>query len=165
MASMLILGLIPLLQQRGLMIEMEEQRQKLLDFFTDALPKLSDTELQNEAEPDVRTWLDDLNAAAYDADDIVDDFIYAKLQAEAEAEGYQNGNGDRVRAGLFLFSCFKISRINRSGVLQGIENRIGPVVKKIDDLVERTRVLNFRPGQEINITADFLKSDRDCRKR
>ncbi|KAF3340608.1 disease resistance protein RGA3 [Carex littledalei] len=154
---MLISGLIPLLQQPGLMLEMKEQpgfmRHKLLDFFTDALPKLADAELRAEAEPDVRTWLDDLNAVAYEADDIVDDFRYAKLQAEAEADGCRNQNGDRVRAGLFLLSCFKSSSNNRSGALQGIENRISSIVNKIDDLDERMRAFNFRPGQEINITS------------
>ena len=150
---MIISGLIHLLQQPGCMLEMEEQRQTLLDFFTDALPKLADAKLRAEADPDVRTWLDDLNAAAYDADDIVDDFRYAKLQAEAEADGCQNQNGDRVRVGLFHFSCFKISGINRSGVLQGIQNRIGLVVNKIENLVERMRDLNFQPSQEINIAS------------
>ena len=181
MASMLISGLIPLLQQPGLMPEMEEQCQKLLKFFTDALTKLSDAELRakgdpgvritwlvdlnaaaddaqlrvlrTEAEPDVRIWLDDLNAAAYEVDDIVDDFRYAKLQAEAEADGCRNQNGDRVRAGLFLLCCFKTSSNNRSGVLKGIENRIGSIVKRIDDLDERMRAFNFQPGQEINITS------------
>ncbi|KAF3340607.1 putative disease resistance protein RGA4 isoform X2 [Carex littledalei] len=153
MASMLISGLIPLLQQSGSMLKMEKERHKLLDFFTDTLPKLADAELRAEAEPDVRTWLDDLNAAAYEADDIVDDFRYAKLQAEAEADGCRNQNGDRVRAGLFLLSCFKSSSNNRSGALQGIENRISSIVNKIDDLDERMRAFNFRPGQEINITS------------
>ncbi|XP_078158047.1 disease resistance protein RGA2-like [Carex rostrata] len=180
MASMLISGLITLLKQPGLMLEMEEERQKLLEFFTDALTKLSDAELRakgdpgvktwlvdlnaavddsqlrvlrTEAEPDVRTWLDDLNAAAYEADNIVDDFRYAKLQAEAEANGCWNQNGDRVRVGLFLLSCFNNSSINRSGALQGIENRICTIVNRIDDLDERMRAFNFRPGQEINITS------------
>ncbi|XP_078158253.1 putative disease resistance protein RGA3 [Carex rostrata] len=153
MASMLISGMIPLLQQSGLMLEMEEQYQKLLEFFTDALPKLADAELRAEAEPDVRTWLNDFNTVAYEADDIVDDFRYAKLQAEAEADSCQTQNGDRVRVGLFLLSCFKTSSINRSGALQGIENRIGSIVNRIDDLDERMRALNFRPGQEINITS------------
>ncbi|XP_078169225.1 putative disease resistance protein RGA1 [Carex rostrata] len=180
MASMLISGLITLLQQPGLMLEMEEERQKLLEFFTDALTKLSDAELRAkgdpgvktwlvdlnaveddsqlrvlriEAEHDVRTWLDDLNAAAYEADNIVDDFTYAKLKAEAEADGCRNQNGDRVRVGLFLLSCFKTSSINRRGALQGIENRICSIVNRIDDLDERMRAFNFRPGQEINITS------------
>ncbi|XP_078158255.1 putative disease resistance protein RGA1 [Carex rostrata] len=165
MASMLISGMIPLLQQSGLMLEMEEQRQKLLEFFTDALHKLADAELRAEAEPDVRTWLDDFNAAAYEAEDIVDDFRYAKLQAEAEANGCRNQNGDRVRVGLFLLSCFKTSSIHRSGALQGIENRIGSIVNRIDGLDERMRAFNFQPGQEINITSlempqhlNFLRS-------
>ncbi|KAF3340609.1 putative disease resistance protein RGA4 isoform X2 [Carex littledalei] len=153
MASMLISGLIPLLQQPGSMLKMEKECQKLLNFFTDTLPKLADAQLRAEAEPNVRTWLDEFNAAVYEADDMVDDFRYAKLQAEAEADGCRNQNGDRVRAGLFLLSCFKTSRINQSGALQGIENRIGSIVKIIDDLDERMRAFNFQPGQEINITS------------
>ncbi|XP_078148560.1 putative disease resistance protein RGA3 [Carex rostrata] len=158
MASILISGLIPLLQQPGLMPEMEKECEKLLNFFMTTQPMLADAELCAEGDPNVRNWLVELNSVVYDTDDIVDDFRYAKFQTEAEAEAddFQNWNGCRVRAGIFPFSCFKNSSIDEqtmpSGALQGIENRIGSIVNRIDGLVERMGALNFRTGQELNIT-------------
>ncbi|KAF3333239.1 disease resistance protein RGA2-like protein [Carex littledalei] len=150
---MLIPDLIRNLQQPGSMLEMEEERKKMLDFFADTQSKLADAEFRAEGDPDVNTWLVDLNEVVDDADDILDDFRYATLQAEEKADSKGCQNGDRVRAG--IFSCFKISSINlpffnewtlSNGALGGIGNRIGSVVNKIDDLVERMRVLNFQPN-------------------
>ncbi|KAF3339740.1 disease resistance protein RGA2-like protein [Carex littledalei] len=96
MASVLISNLIFVLQQPGLMPRMEEERQQLLQLFTAILPAMmpalgqlicADQGEEEEIRTLVRTlsenstWLSDLDAAAYEVDDIIDEFRYATLRA------------------------------------------------------------------------------------
>jgi Leucine-rich repeat (LRR) protein len=152
-AGALISGLITVLQRRpGLMPKMEREQENLLNLLLEIQPVMVDAELRAEWNDEVRNWLSDLKAAAYDADDILDEFSYAKLQAEAETSRHQNVKKECTT----LSSLYKISNIKIlfnwgvRGELQGLAKRIGQVKERIGLLVERMREFDFEEGNGIS---------------
>ncbi|CAL5004912.1 unnamed protein product [Urochloa decumbens] len=85
---------------------------------------LADAEVKSETNPAVKAWMKELKAAAYQADDALDDFQYEALRREAHA------NESTARKVLRYFTLYNplIFRLAASWNLR-------KVLKKIDELV------------------------------
>lgn len=136
MATVLISGLITGLQQHR-MPGLEEERQKLLGLLLAIQPVLLAAErlfLDEDTEHMAETWLRDVDAAAYGADDILDEFRYAKLQAEMETDRHQSG--DNVRTSIFSFCKIGGMRLPFKGGM--MRKRLRAILTRFEDLNKRS---------------------------
>jgi hypothetical protein len=84
-----------LLDQYKVMEGMEEQR-KILERNLPAI--IQDAEEKGASRSDVAAWLKDLKTAAYEANDVFDEFKYEALQREAKKKGQNSKHGTDCEA-------------------------------------------------------------------
>jgi len=63
----------------------DKERRRLEGHLVYVQSLLADAEAKSETNHAVRTWMKELKAAAYQADDVLDDFQYEALRREAES--------------------------------------------------------------------------------
>ncbi|KAG8087784.1 hypothetical protein GUJ93_ZPchr0010g8725 [Zizania palustris] len=88
--------------------------------------KLIDAEEKSETSPDVKRWMTDVRAVAYEADDVLDDFQYEALHREAQI-------GDSaIRKVLCYFTPHRPLLFCASTMSKKLSN----VLNKINELIE-----------------------------
>ncbi|XP_028116201.1 putative disease resistance protein RGA4 [Camellia sinensis] len=80
------------------------------------------TQLQNKA---IQTWLKELNDAAYEADDILDECATEALQCELKGQGY----GSLKKVSTSLLTCYPVQNVL---FRHKIGNRIKEITQKLD---------------------------------
>ncbi|XP_078178518.1 disease resistance protein RGA2-like [Carex rostrata] len=144
MADLLLSALIPILmgksadllaQHVGMMWGIDDQCKKLQDKLLAVQDVLTDAEEQasRQSKPAMKSWLANLKSAAYDADDVLDEFRYEELRQDAVKRGHKAGKGIVRFPGLFRF---KMSR------------KLKDVVGRIDDLVTEMKRFKFVQGRK-----------------
>uniref|UniRef100_A0ACD5ZX13 Uncharacterized protein n=1 Tax=Avena sativa TaxID=4498 RepID=A0ACD5ZX13_AVESA len=66
---------------------LDQARRKLERHLSAVRYILLDAEAKSRTNPAVREWIEDLKAAAYQADDVLDDFRYEALRRAAKIRG------------------------------------------------------------------------------
>ncbi|KAL6900678.1 hypothetical protein ACP4OV_005354 [Aristida adscensionis] len=94
--------------------------------------KLADAEVKSETNPVVRRWMKELKAAAYQADDVLDDFQYEALRREAQDS---KSTAHKVLRYFTLHSplLFRLT----------VSRNLNKVLKKINKLVLEMHVLDL----------------------
>ncbi|XP_078168106.1 disease resistance protein RGA2-like [Carex rostrata] len=146
MADLLLSSLIPIVLQKstdsvvqrmGEMWGIDDQREKLHDKLLAIQDVLTDAEEQGDAKLSVKSWLAKLQSAAYDADNVLDEFCYEELRRDAVARGHKAGNV----SGFFSVENPVLFRYKMSGKLK-------KVVGRIDQLVTEMKIFNFVQGRQ-----------------
>ncbi|XP_078168190.1 putative disease resistance protein RGA4 [Carex rostrata] len=132
-----------LAQRIGMMWGIDDQCKKLHDKLLAVQDVITDAEEQGEAKPAVKSWLANLKSAAYDADDVLDEFRYEELRQDAVKRGHKAGKGIVWFSGLFRF---KMSR------------KLKDVVGRIDDLVTEMKTFEFVQGRKDQPVIDRVKT-------
>ncbi|XP_078158157.1 disease resistance protein RGA2-like [Carex rostrata] len=156
MADLLLSALIPivvrkssdsLVQQIGEMWGIDDQRRRLHVKLLAVQAVLTDAEEKGDANPDVKSWLAELKSAAYDADDVLDEFRYEELRRDAVARGHKVGNviGFLSVENPVLFR-YKMNR------------RLKAVVGRIHELVTEMERFKFVPGRQGQVV-DHVRTD------
>ncbi|KAF5445890.1 hypothetical protein F2P56_031565 [Juglans regia] len=94
---------------------------------------LEDAEEKQLTMPNVRTWLDGLKDAVYDAEDIVDDIFTKALRRELDAEFQIAANKVRNHISMSLF-------VNK------IERKIKELLERLEFLAEQKDFIGLRAG-------------------
>ncbi|XP_078168104.1 putative disease resistance protein RGA3 [Carex rostrata] len=148
MADLLLSSLIPivmrksadpLVQRMGEMWGIDDQRKKLHRKLLAVQDVLTDAEEQGDAKPSVKSWLAELKSAAYDADNVLDEFCYEELRRDAVACGHNLCFG-KV-SGFFSVENPVLFRYKMSGKLK-------KVVERIDELVTEMERFKFVQGRQ-----------------
>ena len=115
----------------------DDQREKLHDKLLAVQDVLTDAEEQGDAKPSVKSWLAELKSAAYDADNVLDEFCYEELRRDAVARSHKAGNVSRFFSveNPVLFR-YKMSR------------KLKEVVGRIDELVTEMERFKFVQGRQ-----------------
>jgi hypothetical protein len=87
-----------LLDQYKVMEGMEEQRKILEGNLPAIMYIIQDAEEKGASRSDVAAWLKDLKTAAYEANDVFDEFKYEALQREAKKKGQNSKHGTDCEA-------------------------------------------------------------------
>ncbi|XP_078158548.1 putative disease resistance protein RGA3 [Carex rostrata] len=126
-----------LVQKIGEMWGIDDQRERLRDKLLAVQAVLTDAEEKGDANEAVKSWLTKLKSAAYDADDVLDEFRYEELLRDAVKRGHKAGNvsGFVSPAKPVLFR-YKMS------------TKLKEVVRRIDELVTEMVRFQFVPGQQ-----------------
>ncbi|KAG8087789.1 hypothetical protein GUJ93_ZPchr0010g10933 [Zizania palustris] len=125
--------------------------------------KLMDAEEKSETNPAVKRWMKDLKAAAYEADDVLDDFRYEALHREAQI-------GDSaIRKVLCYFTphrplLFCASTMSKK--LSNVLNKINELIEEMNKfgLMDRTEPpqLPYRQTHStLDDSADIVGRDND----
>ncbi|XP_078169219.1 disease resistance protein RGA2-like [Carex rostrata] len=148
MADLLLSSLIPivmrkstdpLVQRMGEMWGVDDQRKKLHRKLLAVQDVLTDAEEQGDAKPSVKSWLAELKSAAYDADNVLDEFCYEELRRDAVARGHNLCFG-KV-SGFFSVENSVLFRYKMS-------RKLKEVVGRIDELVNEMERFKFVQGQQ-----------------
>ncbi|XP_078158524.1 disease resistance protein RGA2-like [Carex rostrata] len=156
MADLLLSALIPvvlrkaadsLFQRIGEMWGINDQRERLHNMLLEIQAVLPDAEHQGNSNVAVKSWLEKLKSAAYDADDLLDEFRYEELCQDAVRRGHKVSN---VSAFFSLKShpllCYKMSE------------KLKKVVGRVDGLVVQMRSFGFVHGQSQQV-ANRIRTD------
>ncbi|XP_078158542.1 disease resistance protein RGA2-like [Carex rostrata] len=137
MADLLLSALVPIVVQKsadilvqriGEMWGVADQREKLHDKLLVVQAVLTDAEEQGDANPAVKSWLAKLKSAAYDADDVLDEFRYEELRRDAVRHGHKAGNV----SGFFSLENPVLFRYKMSRKLKEVVRRIDEVVTEME---------------------------------
>ncbi|TVU04748.1 hypothetical protein EJB05_47881, partial [Eragrostis curvula] len=100
---------------------------------------LADAEYKSETNPAVGTWMKALKAAAYRADDVLDDFEYEALRLEAQSRGSM--------ASKKVLSCFNFQ--NKVVFRHKASKELKKVLDKIEELVEEMNKFGLVAREEV----------------
>ncbi|XP_078167897.1 disease resistance protein RGA2-like [Carex rostrata] len=148
MADLLLSSLIPIVMRKsadplvkrmGEMWGIDDQRKKLHRKLLAVQDVLTDAEEQGDAKPSVKSWLAELKSAAYDADNVLDEFCYEELRRDAVARGHNLCFG-KV-SGFFSVENPVLFRYKMSRELK-------KVVGRIDELVTEMERFKFVLGRQ-----------------
>ncbi|XP_078158188.1 disease resistance protein RGA2-like [Carex rostrata] len=156
MADLLLSALIPvvlrkaansLFQRIGEMWGINDQRERLHNMLLEIQAVLPDAEEQGNSNAAVKSWLEKLQSAAYDADDLLDEFRYEELHQDAVRRGHEDGNV----SGFFSLKnpallCYKMS------------GKLKKVVGRVDGLVVQMRSFGFVHGRSQQV-ANRIRTD------
>ncbi|XP_078167898.1 disease resistance protein RGA2-like [Carex rostrata] len=126
-----------LVQRMGEMWGIDDQREKLHDKLLAVQDVLTDAEEQGDAKSSVKSWLAKLKSAAYDADNVLDEFCYEELRREDVARGHKAGNV----SGFFSVENPVLFRYKMS-------RKLKEVVGRIDELVTEMERFKFVQGRQ-----------------
>nr|XP_029124146.1 putative disease resistance protein RGA4 [Elaeis guineensis] len=121
-----------LLQQFGVMWGIEEKREKLERMLSEIQDKLGDAEERQVKEEGVKKWLAALKDAAYEADDMLDEFNLEAMRRKAEI---QVDMSKKVRS-FFSFDNPLWFRFK-------IGQKLNDIVEKIDKIVDEGNKFHF----------------------
>jgi NB-ARC domain/Rx N-terminal domain len=149
MADLLLSALIPtvlgkaadsLVERIGNMWGIDDQRERLHNMLLEIQAVLPDAEVQANSNMAVKSWLQKLKSAAYDADDLLDEFCYEELRRDAVRRGHKVGNV----SDFFSLENPALFRYKMSGKLQ-------KVVGRVDDLVLQMGRFGFSQGWHVQM--------------
>ncbi|KAJ1692194.1 hypothetical protein LUZ63_008892 [Rhynchospora breviuscula] len=157
MADLLVSAVIPavlkkvgnsLVQRIGEMWGIDDQRERLHNMLLEIQAVLLDAEDKGNANAAVKSWLRKLKSAAYDADDLLDEFCYEELRRDAVK------HGQKVRNISHFFSLENppLFRYKMSAKLK-------KVVGTIDGLVVQMRSFGFLQGHHVQPANRREKTD------
>uniref|UniRef100_A0A0E0ENJ7 NB-ARC domain-containing protein n=1 Tax=Oryza meridionalis TaxID=40149 RepID=A0A0E0ENJ7_9ORYZ len=112
----------------------DDDRRKLQRQLLAVQSALADAEARSETNLAVKRWMKDLSAAAYDADDVLDDFRYEALRRDAEV-------GDGKVLGYFTPHNPLLFRVTMSKKLSNVLEKMNKLVEQMNELglsVDRT---------------------------
>ncbi|KAJ1692188.1 hypothetical protein LUZ63_008886 [Rhynchospora breviuscula] len=113
-----------LVQQIGEMWGISDQQERLHNMLLEIHDVLPNAERRANSNAAVKLWLLKLKAAAYDADDLLDEFCYEDLRRDAVRHGQKVSN-------LSHFFSLEIPAL----FLYKMSGKLKKVVQRIDDLV------------------------------
>ncbi|XP_078158540.1 disease resistance protein RGA2-like [Carex rostrata] len=151
MADLLLSALVPIVVQKSTdslvksiseMWGIGDQRKRLEDKLLEVQDVLTDAEEQGDAKPSVKSWLTKMKSAAYDADDVLDEFRYEELRRDAVRRGHKAGNV----SGFFSLENPVLFRLKMSRKLKEIVGRIDELVMEM----ERFKFIQGRQGRAIH---------------
>ncbi|KAJ4775780.1 NBS-LRR-like resistance protein [Rhynchospora pubera] len=156
MADLLVSALIPtvlkkaadsLVQRLGEMWGINDQRERLHNMLLEIHAVLPDAEDKANSNAAIKSWLQNLKSAAYDAGDLLDQFCYEELRRDAVRRGHKVGNVSRF----FSLENPALFRYKMSGKLKKL-------VGRIDGLVVQMGRFGFQQGQRVQL-ANRVKTD------
>ncbi|KAJ1692193.1 hypothetical protein LUZ63_008891 [Rhynchospora breviuscula] len=156
MADLLVSALIPtvlkkaadsLVQRLGEMWGINDQRERLHNMLLEIQAVLPDAEDKANSNEAVKSWLQKLKSAAYDAGDLLDEFCYEELRRDAVRRGHIVGNV----SGFFPLENPALFRYKMSGKLKKL-------VGRINGLVVQMGRFGFQQGQRVQV-ANRVKTD------
>ncbi|XP_048318639.2 putative disease resistance RPP13-like protein 1 [Ziziphus jujuba] len=95
---------------------------------------LNDAEEKQIADPAVKEWLDELEDAAYDADDILDEIATDALQYKLEAES-RTGTSSKVS---------NMELISPNSYVSGMENRLKEILEQLEFIAHQKDLLGLK---------------------
>ncbi|KAE9466170.1 hypothetical protein C3L33_01928, partial [Rhododendron williamsianum] len=101
---------------------------------------LKDAEEKQDRDHRVRQWISDVRDVAYDAEDIIDNFI---LQVE-EGEGTPKKMGLKGCFQKYFCICSKHASLIEQGNLYGIGKEIDTLKKKLEEIQRNREIFNIR---------------------
>ncbi|OEL18708.1 Disease resistance protein RGA2 [Dichanthelium oligosanthes] len=140
----------------------DDDRRKLERHLLSVQCLLADAEVKSETNPAVKAWMRELKAAAYQADDVLDDFQYEALRREAQAG---ESTAAKVQRYFSLHSPI-LFRLTVSRNLNSVLKRINDLVTEMHtfSLVERTeapQALYRQTHSALDESADIFGRDDD----
>ncbi|TKW02437.1 hypothetical protein SEVIR_8G244400v4 [Setaria viridis] len=161
-----------LLDQYKVMEGMEEQRKALKRKLPAILHIIQDAEEKGASRPEVADWLKDLKTAAYEANNVFDEFKYEALRREAKKKGHHSKLGNEV-ARLLVPARNPIVFRYRMG------KKLRRIVQTIEALVTEMNTFGFRHLQQaqssrqerqtdsiiIDLDRDIVSRSRDREKK
>ncbi|RCV39596.1 hypothetical protein SETIT_8G236600v2 [Setaria italica] len=141
-----------LLDQYKVMEGMEEQRKTLERMLPAILQIIQDAEEKGASRSKVAVWLKDLKTAAYEANDVFDEFKYEALRREAKKKGHQSKLGAEV-ARLLVPARNSIVFRYRMG------KKLSRIVQTIEALVTEMNKFGFRHLQQAQPSRQWRQTD------
>ncbi|KAL7188012.1 hypothetical protein ACSBR1_037952 [Camellia fascicularis] len=109
----------------GLLCGVNKEMKKLSSTLSTIQAVLEDAEQKQLQDKAIQNWLKELNDAAYEADDILDECITEAFQCESKGQGY----GALKKVGTSLLTCYPVQNIL---FRHKIGNRIKEITQKLD---------------------------------
>ncbi|KAJ3678763.1 hypothetical protein LUZ61_021304 [Rhynchospora tenuis] len=156
MADLLVSALIPavmkkaadsLVQRLGEMWGINDQRERLHNLLLEIYAVLPDAEDKSNSNVAIKSWLQNLKTAAYDAGDLLDEFCYEELRRDAVRRGHKVSNA----SGFFSLENPALFRYKMSGKLKKL-------VGRMDGLVVQMGRFGFQQGPRVQV-ANRVKTD------
>ncbi|XP_066361939.1 putative disease resistance protein RGA4 [Miscanthus floridulus] len=141
-----------LLDQYKVMEGMEEQRKTLERKLPAILHIIQDAEEKGASRPEVAAWLKDLKTAAYEANDVFDEFKYEALRREAKKKAHHSKLGSEV-ARLLVPARNPIVFRYRMG------KKLCRIVQTIEALVTEMNTFGFRHLQQAQPSRQWRQTD------
>ncbi|GMQ04039.1 hypothetical protein CsSME_00049604 [Camellia sinensis var. sinensis] len=116
----------------GLLSGVNKEMKKLSSTLSTIQDVLEDAEQKQLQDKHIQNWLKELNDAAYEADDILDECATEALQCESKGQGY--GSLKKVRTS--LLTCYPLQNIL---FRHKIGNRIKEVTEKFDEIAAKRK--------------------------
>jgi hypothetical protein len=141
-----------LLDQYKVMEGMEEQRKILERKLPAILDIIQDAEVKGAFRPGARAWLKDLKTAAYEANNVFDEFKYEALRREAKKKGQFN------TLGVDAVSSFSPAH-NPLVFRHRMGKKLQKIVQTIEVLVTEMNTLGFRHMEQAPPSMQWRKTD------
>jgi hypothetical protein len=141
-----------LLEQYKVMEGMEEQRKILERNLPAIMYIIQDAEEKGASRSDVAAWLKDLKTAAYEANDVFDEFKYEALRREAKKKGQHSKRRKEV-ARLLVPARNPIVFRYRMG------KKLRRIVQSIEALVTEMNKFDFRHLQQAQPSRQWRQTD------
>ncbi|RCV39578.1 hypothetical protein SETIT_8G235200v2 [Setaria italica] len=141
-----------LLDQYKVMEGMEEQRKTLERMLPAILQIIQDAEEKGASRRGVAAWLKHLKTAAYEANDVFDEFKYEALRREAKKKGHHSKLGVEV-ARLLVPTRNPIVFRYRMG------KKLRKIVQTIEALVTEMNTFGFRHLQQAKPSRQWRQTD------
>ncbi|XP_078158378.1 putative disease resistance protein RGA3 [Carex rostrata] len=151
MVDLFLSALLPIVLEKSANLLMQtisqmwgiaDERERLRNMLLQIQAVLLDAEEQGNSNAAVKSWLENLKSAAYDADDLLDEFCYEELRRDAMRRGHKIGNA----SAFFSLECPALLRYKMSEKLKNI-------VGKVEYLVSQMRNFDFVHGRSMNMAS------------
>ncbi|GMP41084.1 hypothetical protein CsSME_00011299 [Camellia sinensis var. sinensis] len=116
----------------GLLCGVNKDLKKLPGTLSTIWDVLEDEEQKQLQDKHIQDWLKELNDAAYEADDILDECTTRALQCESKGLGY----GSVKKISTSLLTCYPLQNIQ---FRHKIGNRIKEVTEKFDEIATKRK--------------------------
>ncbi|KDO57002.1 hypothetical protein CISIN_1g042509mg [Citrus sinensis] len=150
-------------EQVRLVVGVEQDVEKLKRNFRAIQAVLVDAEQKQVKEETVRLWLDQLKDASYDMEDVLDEWITARLKLQIEGAPHQR---KKKVCSFIPASCFGVQQVF---VRRDIALKIKAINERLDEIAEQKGMFNFNmnviksietPGRVQSVS--FIDEDRVC---
>jgi len=141
-----------LLEHYKVMEGMEVQRKILERNLPAILYIIQDAEEKGASRHDVAAWLKDLKTAAYEANDVFDEFKYEALRREAKKKGQHSKLGKET-------ARFLVPARNPIVFRYRMGKKLRRIVQTIEDLVTEMNKFDFRHLQQAQPSSQWRQTD------
>ncbi|TKW02455.1 hypothetical protein SEVIR_8G246001v4 [Setaria viridis] len=149
-----------LLDQYKVMEGMAEQRKTLERKLPAILHIIQDAEEKGASRPEVAAWLKDLKTAAYEANDVFDEFKYEALRREAKKKGHHSKLGAEVARPSRRFSeALRRGARNPIVFRYRMGKKLRRIVQTIEALVTEMNTFGFRNLQQAQPSRQWRQTD------